>query len=131
LWRAADIRWQVERNDVLTRPSAREKDSYMRGQIGDEWMKLVMKKYPGTKWADLAAFSRLDNKLCGEWQGLPKCPENESDMYEKYVREHPQSPKAAEALYEAAWRQGALVDIYKERHEDAKADSARAKAVAP
>jgi hypothetical protein len=49
-------------------------------------------------------------------------------MYEKYVREHPQSPKAAEALYESAWRQGALVDIYKERHEDAKADSAKARA---
>jgi len=27
LYRAADIRWQVERSDVLTRPSAREKDA--------------------------------------------------------------------------------------------------------
>src|SRR6202142_4451252 len=58
LYRAADIRWQIERSDVLTRPSAREKDSYMRGQIDEAWMKLVIKKFPGTKWADLAAFRR-------------------------------------------------------------------------
>src|ERR1039457_2311871 len=60
LYRAADIRWQMERSDVLTRPSARERDSYMRGQIDEQWMKLVMKKYPGTKWADLAAFHLIE-----------------------------------------------------------------------
>src|ERR1035438_3377194 len=80
LYRAADIRWQVERSDVLTRPSARERDSYMRGQIDEQWMKLVMKKFPGTKWADLAAFHLLENKLCGDWQGASKCPDKEADM---------------------------------------------------
>jgi hypothetical protein len=128
MWRSADIRWQLDKEDVKARPSSKERDPYLHAQIDEQYMKEVQKKFPNSKWADLAAFSRLDNKLCGEWQGLPKCPENESDMYEKYVREHPQSPKAAEALYEAAWRQGALVDIYKERHEDAKADDAKAKA---
>jgi hypothetical protein len=49
LYRAADIRWQIERSDVMTRPSARERESYMRGQMNEEWMKLVLKKYPGTK----------------------------------------------------------------------------------
>jgi len=63
LYRAADIRWQMERSDVLTRPSAREREAYMRGQINEEWMKLVMKKYPGTKWADLAAFQLIEDKL--------------------------------------------------------------------
>src|SRR5882757_2757125 len=130
LYRAADIRWQVERNDVLTRPSAREKDSYMRGQIGDEWMKLVMKKYPGTKWADLAAFHLIDNKLCGDWQGASKCPEKEAEIYEKYATEHPQSPAAAEALYDAAWRWAALIEIYKTQEEPKKSEEARAKAVA-
>jgi len=48
LYRAADIRWQIERSDVMTRPSAHERESYMRGQINEEWMKLVNKKYPGT-----------------------------------------------------------------------------------
>ena len=99
LYRAADIRWQMERSDVLTRPSARERDSYMRGQIDEEWMKLVIKKFPGTKWADLAAFHLIENKLCGDWQGASKCPEKEADMYEKYAKEHEQSPAAPEALY--------------------------------
>jgi hypothetical protein len=130
MWRSADIRWQLDKDDVRTRPSSRERDPMLHGQIDDQFMKEVQKKFPNTKWADMAAFSRLDNKLCGEWEGLPKCPENESDMYEKYVREHPQSPKAGEALYEAAWRQGALVDIYKERHEDAKAAGAKTRATA-
>jgi hypothetical protein len=130
MWRSADIRWQLDKQDVRARPSAKERDPYLHAQINEDYMKEVQKKFPGTKWADMAAFNRLDNKLCGEWQGLPKCPENESEMYEKYVREHPQSPKAAEALYESAWRQAALVDIYKERHEDAKADAAKAKSAA-
>ncbi len=47
LYRAADIRWQMDRSDVMTRPSARERDAYMRGQIDEEWMKLVIKKFPG------------------------------------------------------------------------------------
>ena len=70
LYRAADIRWQMEKTDVMTRPSARERQSYMRGQMQEEWMKLVIKKYPGTKWADMAAFRLIENKLCGEWEGL-------------------------------------------------------------
>ena len=90
LYRAADIRWQMERNDVMTRPSARERDAYMRGQIDEQWMKLVIKKFSGTKWADLAAFHLLENKLCGDWQAAAKCPEKEADMYEKYAKEHEQ-----------------------------------------
>ncbi len=125
LYRAADIRWQVERSDVLTRPSAREREAYMRGQIDEEWMKLVIKKFPGTKWADLAAFHLIENKLCGDWQGASKCPEKESELYEKYAKEHEQSPSAPEALYDAAWRQSALIEIYKaeanlKKSEDAK-----------
>lgn len=36
LYRAADIRWQVERADVMTRPSARARESYMRGQMKED-----------------------------------------------------------------------------------------------
>ena len=76
----------------------------------------LAKKFPNTKWADLAAFRMLDNKLCGDWLAQSKCPEMESALYEKYVAEHPQSPKAAEALYLAAWRQAALIErIYLRR----------------
>src|SRR5258708_39518121 len=113
LYRAADIRWQVERSDVMTRPSAHDRESYMRGQINEEWMKLVHKKYPGTKWAELAAFRMIDNKLCGDWEGLSKCPDKEADTYEKYANEHAQSPPSPEALYNAAWMRSAMIEIYK------------------
>ena len=129
LYRAADIRWQMERSDIMTRPSAREREAYLRGQMDEEWMKLVIKKYPGTKWADLAAFRLIENKLCGDWQSASKCPEKESEMYEKYAKEHDQSPAAAEALYQAAWRQSALIEIYKTEANQKKSDAAKARAL--
>ena len=127
LWRAADIRWQLDKADLGTRPSSREIDPSTREGIEDETMKLVGKKFPHSKWADLAAFDLIDNKLCGSWGGETKCPEKESELYEKYAREHPESPKAAEALYNAAWRQAALVDMYKAAHEQNKSEKARKK----
>ena len=129
LYRAADIRWQVDRSDIMTRPSARERDAYMRGQIDEEWMKLVMKKYPGSKWADLAAFHLIENKLCGDWQGASKCPEKEADMYEKFAKEHEQSSAAPQALYQAAWRQSALIEIYKTEANQKKSDAAKGRAL--
>ena len=129
LYRAADIRWQMDRSDVLTRPSARERDSYMRGQINEEWMKLAIKKFPGTKWADLAAFHLLENKLCGDWQSASKCPDKEAEMYEKYAKEHEQSPSASEALYDAAWRRSALIEIYKTEANQKKSEESKTRAL--
>ncbi len=129
LWRAADIRWQLEKSGVMLRPSAREMSPDMRTQIDDESMREVIKKFPHTKWADLAAYDMIDNKVCGDWKGESECPEKESDIYEKYAREHPDSPKAAEALYNAAWRQAALVDIHKGNNHPDKAEHARKKAL--
>ena len=128
LYRAADIRWQLEREDAFSRPSARERDPNMRHQIEEDYMKEVSKKYPHTKWADLAAYNLIDNKICGDWQGEPKCPEKETEIYLKYAEEHPQSPKTSEALYNAAWRQAALVSIYKNSNDAKKAGEAQAKA---
>ncbi|HUO27046.1 MAG TPA: hypothetical protein VMU61_15365 [Candidatus Aquilonibacter sp.] len=130
LYRAADIRWQLDRADIMTRPSARERQAYLRGQMNEEWMKLVMKKFPGTKWADLAAFHLIENKLCGDWEGLAKCPDKEADMYENYAKEHPQSPAAPEALYDAAWRRSALIEIYKTEPNQKKSEESRARALA-
>jgi outer membrane protein assembly factor BamD (BamD/ComL family) len=129
LYRSADIRWQLQRADIMTRPSARERESYMRGQMKEDWMKLVTKKYPGTKWADLAAFRLIENKLCGEWEGLSKCPEKEAELYENYVKEHPQSPAVAEALYDAAWRRSALIEIYKNEPNQKKAAQSKDQAI--
>lgn len=130
LYRAADIRWQMDRADVMTRPSAREREAYLRGTIDEEWMKLVIKKFPGTKWADLAAFHLIENKLCGDWQGASKCPEKEAETYEKYAKEHEQSPAAPEALYDAAWRQSALIEIYRTEGNQKKAEEAKSRALA-
>lgn len=128
-YRSADIAWQLDVEDMRSRPSAKEKDPYMRHQMDEDQMKQVEKKYPHTRWADLAAFDLIDNKLCGDWEGDPKCPEKESSIYEKYVADHPQSPKAAEALYDAAWRQSALIEIYGQRNDQKKADESRSRAM--
>jgi outer membrane protein assembly factor BamD (BamD/ComL family) len=130
LYRAADIKWQIEKSDVMSRPSAREKENYLRGGIDEQSMKQVMKKFPGTKWAELAAFHLLDNKLCGDWQGSPKCPEKESEIYEKYAKEHPQSPSAPEALYNAASRRAALIEIYKTQEQPKKSGESKSRAIA-
>jgi outer membrane protein assembly factor BamD (BamD/ComL family) len=128
LYRAADIRWQLDSEDVWTRPSAKEQSPDVRPKINDQSMKEVMKKFPNTKWAQLAAFHLLDNKICGDWQAQSKCPEKETELYEKYAEEYPQSPKAPEALYDAAWRQAALIEIYKTEEQPVKSTAAKAKA---
>lgn len=129
LYRAADIRWQLDRADVMTRPSAHERDPYMREGMNEDLMREVMKKFSGTKWADLAAFHLIENKLCGDWQGTSKCPEKEADIYEKYAKDRPQSPAAAEALYDAAWRFSALIEIYKTENQPKKSEESKTKAI--
>jgi outer membrane protein assembly factor BamD (BamD/ComL family) len=130
MYRAADIRWQIEKSDVSTRPSSKEKEAFLREGMNEQFMKEVIKKYPGTKWADLAAFHLIENKLCGDWQGDPKCPAKEAEFYEKYANERPQSPATAEALYDAAWRYSALIEMYKTDEQPKKSDESKVKAIA-
>jgi hypothetical protein len=129
LWHAADLRWQLEKSGVFSRPSAQEMSPDARSEIDEDLMKEVQKKFPRTKWSDLATYSMLDNKICGQWKGETKCPEKESELYEHYAHEHPQSPRAAEALYNAAWREAALVDMFKEQHQAEKAEKSKRKAI--
>jgi hypothetical protein len=130
LYRAADLEWQLERAGVFSRPSGREMSPDARAEIDEEMTREVIKKFPRTKWADLAAYNLLDNKICGSWKDEIRCPEKETDLYEHYAHEHPQSPKAAEALYKAAWRQAALVDMYKTKHERDKSEKSKRRALA-
>jgi outer membrane protein assembly factor BamD (BamD/ComL family) len=130
LYRAADIKWQIEKSDMQSRPSARERDPVLREGIDEQSMKLVMKKFPDSKWSQLAAFHLIDNKLCGDWQGSSKCPDKEAEIYEKYVREHPESPAAPEALYDAASRRAALIEIYKTEEQPKKSDQSRNQSIA-
>jgi hypothetical protein len=124
-WRAADILWQLQKADASARPSAKEKEAYLREQMDEDELKKILKYYPHTRQADLAAFELIDNKLCGDWQGAPKCPQKESEEYEKYVGEHPDGPRTAQAFYLAIYRQAVLVDMYGADGNDKKADNAR------
>lgn len=130
LYRSADIRWQIEKEDVMSRPSAHQEEPFLREGMNEERMKEVTKKFPGTKWADLAAFHLIENKLCGDWAGKSKCPEREAELYEKYANERPQSPAAAESLYDAAWRRASLIEIYKNEDESKKVEESKGKALA-
>ena len=123
-WRAADILWQIQKSDFSALPSAKERDPYMRNQMDEDGLKKVAKMYPHTRQADLAEFDIIDNKLCGDWQGSEKCPEKESDIYEKYAAEHPDSPRAAKALYEATYRQAVLTDMFAADGSDKKQEEA-------
>jgi hypothetical protein len=127
-WRAADDLWQIEKADASSRPSAKERDPYMRDQMDEDELKKVVKLYPKTRQADLAAFELIDNKLCGDWQGSPKCPEKEAEIYEKYAAEFPDGPRTAQALYQAIYRQAVLHDMYHADGSDKKADDAHNRA---
>lgn len=131
-WRSADIRWQIDKRDQSTLPSANEQDASLRAALYEGELKRVMKTFPNTPQAAKAAFDLIDNKLCGDWQGLPKCPEMESGLYEKYAEQHPGGPRSAEALYEAAFRQGTLVSMYEveENHKKAAGAAGRVQGLA-
>lgn len=130
MYRSADIRWQIEKTDVMSLPSAKEQDAYLRRGMNEDYFKKVMKKFSGTKWAYLSAFHLIDNKLCGDWQGQSKCPTKEAEIYEKYAAEYGQSPAVAEALFQAGYRWSALIEIYKQEDNLKKSEEAKGKAVA-
>jgi hypothetical protein len=100
----------------------------MRDQMDEVEMKKILKTYPHTHQADMAAFELIDNKLCGDWQGQPKCPEKESEYYEKFASEFSDGPRTAQALYQAVYRQAVLVDMYGADGSDKKADGAKSHA---
>src|SRR5947209_18909678 len=61
MYRSADIRWQIEKVDVMSLPSAKEQEAYLRKGMNEDYFKKVMKRFPGTKWAFLAAYQMIDN----------------------------------------------------------------------
>jgi hypothetical protein len=124
MWRAADIQWQIERTDSQSLPSAHEKDPDYRQAMDEDELRKVIKYYPKTKWAALAAFNLIDNKLCGDWQGSEQCPAKESELYVKYADEYPDGPRTARALYEAVYRLAVLTNMYAADGDDRKSTDA-------
>jgi hypothetical protein len=125
MWRAADIRWQLQKADASTLPSAHEQAAYLRQLMDENEMKDVEKYFPHTRWAAFAAYDMIDNKLCGDWQGAEKCPEKEAGYYVKYADQYPDSPRAPEALYKAAWRMAAAGDMWTADGNDGRAKEDR------
>ena len=123
-WRAADILWQIQKTDAASRPSAKEQAPYLREQMDEDALKHVIRDYPHSKQADYASYELLDNKMCGDWQGQEKCPEKESEIYEKFASEHADGPRTAQALYQAVYRQAVLTDMYAADNNDKKSESA-------
>jgi len=123
-WRAADIEWQIEKADAASLPSAHEKSPNFREGMDEDALRKVIKYYPRTQWAALAAFDLIDNKLCGDWQGSEQCPEKEADLYLKYANEYPDGPRTARALYEAVYRFAVLKDMYTSDGNDKKTQEA-------
>lgn len=120
MWRAADIRWQLAKTDFIRSGKPME----------EKYLREVITKFSQSKQAELAAYDLLEGQLCPEWRGQTECPTKEAALYEQYAHEHPQSPKAAEALYNAAWREAALTDIYRINNDRGKSDVARQKGIA-
>ena len=116
--------------DVWSRRSTKELPTSLRSTVDEDEMKQVIKKFPRTKWADLADYHFIENKLCGDWLGKPDCPEKETNIYEEYVKNHPNSPKAQEALLKAASRQAALIQIYATEEQPGKIPGAKQRAAA-
>jgi len=127
-WRTADIEWQIEKADTMSRPSAREQSPNARQSMDEDALRKVIKYYPRTRWAALAAFDLIDNKLCGEWGGEEKCPEKEAEIYEKYADEYPDGPRTARSLYEAVYREAALADMASANGDNKRVDEARNRA---
>lgn len=130
LYRAADVQWQLEYSDPMLRRPAAMMGLGTTAELDDSLMKMVIKKFRGTKWAERAEYRLIDVKLCRDWEGVAKCPEKESEFYEKYANDHPQSPDTPEALYKAAWRQASLVEIYRTDNQPGKSAAARQRALA-
>ncbi len=124
-WRSADILWQVQKEDAATLPSAHEKESYLRQLPDEAEMKRIERQFPGSKWASFAAYELIDNKLCGDWQGSEKCPEKEATYYLDFASKYPDSPRAPQALYEAAWRLACAGDMWTADNEEKRATGDR------
>jgi hypothetical protein len=127
-WRAADIQWQLRKSDAASLPSSRERDPSLRQQLDETDLKKVLKYYPHSRWAALAAYDLIDNKLCGDWQGSERCPEKEAEIYVKYADEFPDGPRTARALYEAVYRLAVLKDMRAADGDEHKSNEARAQA---
>ena len=97
----------------------------MRNQMDEDDLKKVIKTYPHTRRADLAAYDLIDNKLCGDWQGSEQVPRKRiGDLRKICAPSIPTARAPRKALYEAVYRQAVLADMYAADGNDKKQDEA-------
>ena len=127
-WRAADIQWQIDMADNASLRSSSEKDDFFRQEMNEGPLKKVIKLYPRTRWAALAAYDLIGDKLCGDWQSSVKCPAKEAQLYERYAEQYPDGPRTAHAVYEAVYRMAVLTDMYAANGDKKQSDEAHEQA---
>jgi len=90
----------------------------------------VVKKFPRTKWADLADYHFRREQVVRRLAGQTELSQKETDIYEEYCKNHSNSPKVQEALLKAASRQAALIQIYATDEQPGKIPTAKQRAAA-
>jgi hypothetical protein len=73
-WRAADILWQLQKADASTRPSAKERDAYLRDQMDEDEMKKILKFYPHTARPISRPLSSLTTNSAVTGKARPNAP---------------------------------------------------------
>ncbi|MGH9478444.1 MAG: tetratricopeptide repeat protein [Terriglobales bacterium] len=109
LYRGANIRWQLQLSEEPTRRTPEE-----RQFPDDNLMRRVIGKYKDSPWAARADYQLIIvHFTCGSWFEKPQCLEKEIGRYQDYVKKYPHSPNAAEAAYDALWREGIAWTLYR------------------
>ncbi|MGH9518739.1 MAG: hypothetical protein ACRD2D_03780, partial [Terriglobales bacterium] len=122
LYRGADIQWQVKMGEEPERRTPSE-----RQFPDDSGLRRVISKFPDTPFAARAAYSLLvEHFTCGDWNEKPECVEKEVHTYQGYVKKYPRGPMAAEAAFDALYRQAIAWTLYNAtgpQHNAGKAES--------
>lgn len=122
LYRGADIQWQVKMSEEPERRNPTE-----RQFPDDSGLRRVISKFPDSPFAARAAYSLLvEHFTCGDWNQKPECVEKEVHTYQDYVKKYPRGPVAAEAAFDALYRQAIAWSLYQAsgpQHNAGKAES--------
>ena len=72
MWRAADVRWQLQKADASTLPSAHEKENYLREQMDEDEMKKIEKYFPPHQVGRLRRLSTASTTSCAATGRVPR-----------------------------------------------------------
>ncbi len=108
----------------LLAPLRKERDAYMREQIDEYEMKRVLSSIH-TRARRISRPRDDRQQALRRLAGRREMPGKGIEIYEKYAADFPDGPRTARALYEAAYRQAVLVDMFNADGADKKAAPAK------